>query len=108
MRLDRIIISCYRSQFVFDKLLQNSSALVVQNASYNFVIALQHVYECAQTDLLQSATLFLCGTILRLYNYLCLVRVLLRYPIIKLGICSCSIGDTRVEILAKSFLNEDA
>ena len=72
------------------------------------VTAVKCVYEGQQTSTPQSVTPFelnLSWTTLQPYDCLCVSYVLSCYPVIKLDMISCDIGDTGAEMLIKHYPN---
>jgi len=91
------IVCAATSQFVFEKL---------KSSNRTGVTALRCLYESTKTDPPQSATPFemnLTGTILQPYDCLCVGYVLSYYPVTKVNIRLCHIGDNGAEMLAKNF-----
>jgi len=92
------LVSPVTSQFVFEKLKSGSTTDVVT--------ALRCVYESGVTDPLQSATPFeldLSYTTLQPYDCLCVGHVLSNYPVIKVVMIGCHIGDNGAEMLVKNY-----
>jgi len=91
------LVSPATSQFVYKGLHDQYDRVVT---------AVKCVYEGQQTSALQSATPFeldLSYTTLQPYDCLCVSYVLSCYPVIKLNMSWCSIGDTGAEMLTKHY-----
>jgi len=85
------------SQFVYEKLKSRGSGVVT---------ALRCMYESTKTDPPQSATpleLNFIGITLQLYDCLCVGYVLSYYPVTKVNMSWCHIGDNGAEMLVKNF-----
>ncbi|XP_065888166.1 protein NLRC3-like isoform X2 [Dysidea avara] len=85
------------SQFVLEKLKSHRKIDVLT--------ALRCVYECGETDLPQSATPFeldLYDITLQPYDCLCVCHMLSCYPVLKVNMRWCHIGDTGAEMLGKN------
>ena len=92
------LLSPTMSQFVFEKLKSRRKTDVFT--------ALRCLYECAETDSSQSAAPFeldLSYTTLRPYECLCIGHVLSHYPVIKVDMIGCHIGDSGAEMLVKNY-----
>ena len=77
---------------------------------YRVVTAVKCVYEGQQTSTPQSVTpleLNLSLTTLQPYDCLCVSYVLSCYPVIKLNMSWCHIGDTGAEMLIKHYPNKN-
>ncbi|XP_065888160.1 NACHT, LRR and PYD domains-containing protein 12-like isoform X2 [Dysidea avara] len=96
------LVSPVTSQFVLEKLKSSSRTDVLT--------ALRCVYESGETDPPQSATPFeldLSFTIATLqpYDYLCVCHTLSCYPVLKVNMGGCHIGDNGAELLGKNYSN---
>ena len=92
------LVSPVTSQFVFEKLKSDSWTDVVT--------ALRCVYESGETDPPQSGTPFelnLNNTTLQPYDCLCVGHVLSHYPVVKVNMGWCHIGDNGAEMLVKNY-----
>jgi len=95
------------SQLVLEKLNSgiNTDFLASKQKS-QVVTALQCVYESGKTDPPQSATLFelnLSYADLKPYDCLCVGYFLSHFPVLKVDMLLCHIGDNGAEILGKSY-----
>ena len=92
------LVSPVTSQFVLEKL--------ESGRRNEFLTALRCVYESGETDPPQSATPFeldLHLTILQPYDCLCVGHTLSCYPVVKVNMWGCHIGDNGVEMLGKNY-----
>ena len=98
------LVSPVTAQFVLEKLKQKSESLLVPNTVV--LTALRCVYESGKTDPPQSATPFkvdLSSTTLQPYDCLCVCHILSCYPVVKVDMMSCHIGDNGAEMLGKNY-----
>jgi len=97
------LVSPAMSQFVFEKLKVND---ITSKQKSEVVTALRCVYESGKTDPPQSTTPFeldLSYANLQPYDCLCVGHFLSCFPVLKVNLLLCHIGDNGAEILGKHY-----
>ena len=95
--------------FVYSKMISNNPHNMLYSSNPDVVPAVRCIYESNCT--VQSAvpfTLDMSGNHLVLFDCFCVSHVMSHYPVTRLILHTCQIGDTGAEVLAKDYSNEKA